>query len=62
MLHNNTVAEVSTACAVATGATVWSNDADLNGQGLVETYSTSDVIDWFDTREWNTDALAVIAR
>lgn len=37
------------ACAVACDAAIWSDDSDFNEQDLVETYSTSDVIDSFDT-------------
>ena len=37
------------ACAIASDAAVWSDDSDFNEQGLVATYSTSDVIDSFDT-------------
>jgi predicted nucleic acid-binding protein len=38
------------ACAIASDAAIWSDDSDFNEQGLVEVYSTSDVIDSFDTR------------
>lgn len=38
------------ACAVATGAAIWSDDTDFEEQSLVEVYSTSDVLDSFDTR------------
>ncbi|MBX0297957.1 PIN domain-containing protein [Haloarcula nitratireducens] len=38
------------ACALASDAAIWSDDADFDEQALVETYSTSDVIDAFDTR------------
>ncbi len=38
------------ACALAEDAAVWSDDTDFDEQTLVETYSTSDVIDSFDTR------------
>jgi len=38
------------ACALAEDAAVWSDDTDFDKQTLVETYSTSDVIDSFDTR------------
>ncbi len=37
------------ACAIASDAAIWSDDSDFNEQGLVATYSTSDVIDSFDT-------------
>jgi len=37
------------ACAVANGAAVWSDDSDFNEQDLVDTYSTGDVINSFDT-------------
>jgi predicted nucleic acid-binding protein len=37
------------ACAIACDAAIWSDDSDFNEQDLVETYSTSDVIDSFDT-------------
>jgi len=38
------------ACAIASDAAIWSDDSDFDEQDLVETYSTSDVIDSFDTR------------
>jgi predicted nucleic acid-binding protein len=38
------------ACALAKDAAVWSDDADFDEQTLVEAYSTSDMIDSFDTR------------
>ena len=38
------------ACAIANDAAIWSDDSDFDDQNLVETYSTSDVIDSFDTR------------
>jgi predicted nucleic acid-binding protein len=38
------------ACAIACDAAIWSDDTDFDEQDLVETYSTSDVIDSFDTR------------
>ena len=38
------------ACALAEDAAVWNDDTDFDEQTLVETYSTSDVIDPFDTR------------
>ncbi|SFG11515.1 Predicted nucleic acid-binding protein, contains PIN domain [Halopelagius inordinatus] len=38
------------ACALAEDAAVWSDVTDFDEQPLVETYSTSDVIDSFDTR------------
>jgi len=37
------------ACAVASDAAIWSDDSDFDEQDLVERYSTSDVIDSFDT-------------
>jgi len=37
------------ACAIARDAAIWSDDSDFDEQDLVETYSTSDVIDSFDT-------------
>jgi predicted nucleic acid-binding protein len=37
------------ACAIASDAAIWSDDSDFDEQDLVETYSTSDVIDSFDT-------------
>jgi predicted nucleic acid-binding protein len=37
------------ACAVASDAAIWSDDSDFDEQDLVETYSTSDVLDSFDT-------------
>jgi predicted nucleic acid-binding protein len=37
------------ACAIACDAAIWSDDSDFDEQTLVETYSTSDVIDSFDT-------------
>ena len=36
------------ACAIARNGDIWSDDSDFDEQGLVETYSTSDVIDSFD--------------
>ncbi|RNJ26395.1 PIN domain-containing protein [Halosegnis longus] len=38
------------ACALASDAGIWSDDSDFDEQDVVETYSTSDVIDSFDTR------------
>ncbi|WP_380678820.1 PIN domain-containing protein [Salinigranum sp. GCM10025319] len=38
------------ACAIASEAAIWSDDSDFDEQTLVERYSTSDVIDSFDTR------------
>jgi predicted nucleic acid-binding protein len=38
------------ACAIACDGAIWSDDSDFDDQNLVETYSTSDVIDSFDTR------------
>ncbi|WP_324662913.1 PIN domain-containing protein [Haloarcula sediminis] len=37
------------ACAIASDAAIWSDDSDFDEQNLVETYSTSDVINSFDT-------------
>jgi predicted nucleic acid-binding protein len=37
------------ACAIACDAAIWSDDSDFNEQDLVETYSTSDVVDSFNT-------------
>lgn len=37
------------ACAIASDASIWSDDSHFDEQDLVETYSTSDVIDSFDT-------------
>ena len=37
------------ACAIACDAAIWSDDSDFAEQGLVETYSTSDVVNSFDT-------------
>ncbi|WP_254533387.1 PIN domain-containing protein [Natrinema gelatinilyticum] len=37
------------ACAIASDAAIWSDDSDFDEQSLVETYSTSDVINSFDT-------------
>jgi len=37
------------ACAIANDAAIWSDDSDFNEQSMVETYSTSDVINSFDT-------------
>ncbi len=37
------------ACAIASDAAIWSDHSDFDGQGLVATHSTSDVIDPFDT-------------
>ena len=38
------------ACAIACDAAIWSDDSDFDGQDLVETYSTIEVINSFDTR------------
>jgi predicted nucleic acid-binding protein len=38
------------ACAIACDAAIWSDDSDFDEQSLVERYSTSDVIETFDTR------------
>ena len=37
------------ACAFASDAAIWSDDSDFDEQHLVETHTTSDVIDSFDT-------------
>ncbi|MEZ3114761.1 PIN domain-containing protein [Halobaculum sp. MBLA0147] len=37
------------ACAVASDAAIWSDDADFDEQSLVDVYSTGDVLDTFDT-------------
>jgi len=37
------------ACAIASDAAIWSDDSDFDQQYLVETYSTSEVIDSFET-------------
>ncbi|WP_136686924.1 PIN domain-containing protein [Halorhabdus amylolytica] len=37
------------ACALASDAAIWSDDSDFDEQAVVETYSTSAVIDAFDT-------------
>jgi len=37
------------ACAVANDSAIWSDDSDFDEQSMVETYSTSDVINSFDT-------------
>jgi predicted nucleic acid-binding protein len=37
------------ACAIANDAAIWSDDFDFDEQDVVETYSTSDVIDSFET-------------
>jgi predicted nucleic acid-binding protein len=37
------------ACAIACDGAIWSDDSDFDEQELVETYSTGDVIDSFDT-------------
>ena len=37
------------ACAIASDAAIWSDYSDFDEQRLVETYSTSDIIDSFDT-------------
>lgn len=37
------------ACALASDADIWSDDSDFDEQDVVEAYSTSDVIDSFDT-------------
>jgi len=37
------------ACAIACDAAIWSDDSDFDEQDLVETYSTIEVINSFDT-------------
>ena len=37
------------ACAIASDAAIWSDDSDFDEQDVVETYSTSDVINSFGT-------------
>ncbi len=37
------------ACAIACDGAIWSDDSDFDEQDPVETYSTSDVIDSFET-------------
>ena len=37
------------ACAIACDAAIWSDDSDFDEQDLVETYSTSEVINSFET-------------
>jgi predicted nucleic acid-binding protein len=37
------------ACALATDADIWSDDSDFGEQDAVETHTTNDVIDLFDT-------------
>jgi predicted nucleic acid-binding protein len=37
------------ACALAIDADIWSDDSDFEEQDVVEAYTTSDVIDSFDT-------------
>ncbi|MCU4719427.1 PIN domain-containing protein [Halapricum hydrolyticum] len=37
------------ACAIVRDAAIWSDDSDFDEQDLVETYSTSEVINSFDT-------------
>ncbi len=38
------------ACAIACDAVIWSDDSDFDEQDLVKTYSTSGVINSFNTR------------
>ncbi|QSG02866.1 PIN domain-containing protein [Natranaeroarchaeum sulfidigenes] len=38
------------ACAIGCDSAIWSDDSDFDEQGLVAVYSTSDVLDSFDTR------------
>jgi len=38
------------ACAIASEGAIWSDDSDFDKQDLIDTYSTSDVINSFDTR------------
>jgi len=37
------------ACAIARDAAIWSDDSDFDEQNIVKVYSTSDVIDSFET-------------
>nr|WP_235063442.1 PIN domain-containing protein [Candidatus Halobonum tyrrellensis] len=37
------------ACAIASDAAIWSDDSDFDEQSLVETYTTADVLNSFDT-------------
>jgi len=37
------------ACAIANDAAIWSDDSDFDEQSMVETYTTSDVVNSFDT-------------
>jgi predicted nucleic acid-binding protein len=37
------------ACAIACDAAIWSDDSDFDEQEIVKTYSTSDVINSFET-------------
>ena len=37
------------ACALASGADIWSDDSDFEEQGVVKAHKTSDIIDSFDT-------------
>jgi Predicted nucleotide-binding protein len=37
------------ACALATDSDIWSDDSDFEEQDVIEAYTTSDVIDSFDT-------------
>lgn len=37
------------ACALSEEAAIWSDDSDFTEQNLVETYTTSDVLNSFDT-------------
>ena len=38
------------ACAISRDAAIWSDDSDFDEQGLVDRYSTSDVVQSFETR------------
>jgi predicted nucleic acid-binding protein len=38
------------ACAIACDAAIWSDDSDFDEQDIVEAYTTSGVIDSFETR------------
>ncbi len=38
------------ACAIACNAAIWSDDSDFDEQDVVQTYTTSDIINSFDTR------------
>jgi predicted nucleic acid-binding protein len=40
---------LSLACAIVRDAAIWSDDSDFGAQSLVETYSTSEVVDAFES-------------